>query len=48
MTKAIFEIEDLKTTVLVEEVEVSASVIPALLAVTEELSTKSSSEETFT
>ena len=47
MTEAIFKIEDLKTTALVEEIEVLISIISILLAVTEKLLTKSSSEKTF-
>ena len=45
--KAIFEIEDLKTTALVEKVEVLISIISVLFAVTEEFSTKFSSKEAF-
>ena len=46
-TEAIFKIENLKTTVLVEEIEVSISIISILLAMTEKFSIKSSSEEVF-
>ena len=47
MTETIFEIKNLKTTVLVEEVEMLISIISTLFTVTEELLTKSSSKETF-
>ena len=47
VTEAIFEIENLKTTALVEGVEVSILIISTLLAITEKLSTKSSSEKAF-
>ena len=47
VTETTFEIENLKTTALVEEVEVLISIVSALLAVTEKFLTKSSSEETF-
>ena len=47
MTKMIYKIENLKTTVLVKEVEVLILIILTLLAVTEKLSTKSLSEKTF-
>ena len=47
VTEAIFEIENLKTTVLVEKVKMLISVVSTLLAVIEEFSTKSSSKETF-
>ena len=47
MTKTIFKTGNLKTTALVEEIEVLISIISILLAVTEELSMKSSSKEAF-
>ena len=47
MTKAIFEIENLKTTALAERIEVLILIISALLAVTEKFLTKSSLKETF-
>ena len=47
MTKTIFKIENLKTTVFVEEVEMLISIISILLAMTEKFLTKSSSKETF-
>ena len=48
VTEAIFEIKNLKTITFVEKVEVSILIISILLAVTEKLLTKSSSEKTFT
>ena len=48
MTEAIFKIENLKTITFVEEVEMSILIISTLLTVTEEFSTKSSSEKAFT
>ena len=42
MTKAIFEIKNLKTTALVEEIEVSILITSILFTVTEKLLTKSS------
>ena len=42
-----FEIKNLKTIVLVEEVEVSVLIISTLLAIIEKLSTQSSSEKIF-
>ena len=47
MTETIFEIENLKTTAFVEEVEMSVSIISILLAMTEEFLTKSSSKRTL-
>ena len=47
MIKTIFKIENLKTTALVEEVEMSILIISPLLAVTEKLSTKSSLKKIF-
>ena len=47
VTEAIFEIENLKTIALVEEIEMLILIVSILLAVTEELLTKSSSKEAF-
>ena len=47
MTETIFEIENLKTTVLVKEIEVLISIISILFSMTEKLLMKSSSKKTF-
>ena len=47
ITETTFEIKNLKTTALIEKVEVSVLIISTLLAVTEKLSTKSLSKKAF-
>ena len=47
ITKAIFKIETLKTTALVEKVEVLILIISILFTMTEEFLTKSLSKKTF-
>ena len=47
ITETIFKIENLKTIILVEEIEVSISIISTLFAVTEKFLTKSSSKKAF-
>ena len=47
VTETTFKIKNLKTTTLVEEIEMSILIILTLFAVTEKLSTKSSLKKTF-
>ena len=47
MTETTFEIKNLKTTVLVKEIEISISIVSTLFTMTEKFSTKLSLKEVF-